>query len=446
MVLDQPTVGCPEGHALCHQCYLAELFKRKQCPTCSHPTDESKFVKCRPLEGLIGQLRLRCKHGQDGKVGAEGGAPPVAKRAKLESTESMSIDDLREELTRQGLSTKGEKGELVACLDEHRRIDVGVAGPQRCTWRGRVCELAGHLLESCPFEVVACRNAAAGCKESMLRKDATRHASETCQYRGSKCSYCHNPFEARALVEHEGICQEAPLECPNAVCGVTVTRGSMAEHRGACGREEVACPCPGCEERMVRAEVGEHVEVSGAVHVQKAWGRVAEMEGKVAAQGSCMEEQTTLITELQQKIKEQAAETAGLQKRAEALTHVFTWSTDSSWKRKTSLPHTFGDGVRGSCCSGTGMAPTGEKRPAVMGIALEPGPTCTAHFKCCILDKHDTVFRVVSAPNDCDFKRAPCHTVRACSSFDLTAADTAGAVRADGSIKLRMVVYLYLPE
>jgi len=30
--------------------------------------------------------------------------------------------------------------------------------------------------------------------------------------------------------------------------------------------------------------------------------------------------------------------------------------------------------------------------------------------------------------------------------FDLTDADKAGAVRADGSIRLRMVVHLYLPE
>ena len=66
MVLDQPTVGCPEGHALCHQCYVAELFKRKQCPTCSHPTDESKLQRNRLAEAFIEQLRMRCKHGPDG--------------------------------------------------------------------------------------------------------------------------------------------------------------------------------------------------------------------------------------------------------------------------------------------------------------------------------------------------------------------------------------------
>lgn len=38
MVLEQPTTGCPEGHAFCRQCYVAELALSKQCPTCGHAT------------------------------------------------------------------------------------------------------------------------------------------------------------------------------------------------------------------------------------------------------------------------------------------------------------------------------------------------------------------------------------------------------------------------
>ena len=47
MVLEQPTVGCPDGHALCRQCYVAELHKRQQCPTCDTPTD---ITRCPPVE------------------------------------------------------------------------------------------------------------------------------------------------------------------------------------------------------------------------------------------------------------------------------------------------------------------------------------------------------------------------------------------------------------
>ena len=52
LVLEQPTSGCPEGHALCHQCYVAELHRRKQCPVCSHATDESKCIPSRGPQSL----------------------------------------------------------------------------------------------------------------------------------------------------------------------------------------------------------------------------------------------------------------------------------------------------------------------------------------------------------------------------------------------------------
>lgn len=95
---------------------------------------------CRPLEGLIGQLRIRCMHGpEEEEGGGKGGAPPRAKRArlehaKLEPLQSMSADDLRDELGRQGMATGGERGELVARLDEKRRNDAGGEEAQSCGW------------------------------------------------------------------------------------------------------------------------------------------------------------------------------------------------------------------------------------------------------------------------------------------------------------------------
>ena len=41
-VLQQPTSGCPEGHALCRNCYFSCLAQKKECPICRHPTDYSK--------------------------------------------------------------------------------------------------------------------------------------------------------------------------------------------------------------------------------------------------------------------------------------------------------------------------------------------------------------------------------------------------------------------
>ncbi|KAJ1491248.1 hypothetical protein T484DRAFT_1775196 [Baffinella frigidus] len=453
LVLDQPTVGCPEGHALCRPCYVAELHKTHL------------------------ELRLRCKNGPEdgeGEGGGEGGAPPQAKRAKLELAASMGADDLRTELGRLGLDAEGERGELVARLEENRRNDAGKEGAQRCSWRGRVCDLAGHLSESCGWEAVKCPNAVAGCTESVLRKDAARHASETCAYRKNRCAHCAIAFEARALAGHEGSCPEAQIECPNAGCGATVARGGMAEHRGLCGREEVECPCPGCEERMARVEVAEHVAASGAEHAPMAWGRAVEMEEKVAEQAEAMKEQGRTIASLEasgaeharkdalqegkiaglkKKVKKQAGQIfgqqgaiAGLRRQAQALTRVFTWSTDRAWSRNDSEKYTFTGGVRGRCFT---SKPDAKDFKHFMGFTLEEGPECKMHYKCSILDADDKVFRVVSA-EDSDFETAPTETAVVGSltgaSFTLSAADKAGAVRADGSIKLRMVVHLYLPE
>ena len=52
MVLEQPTSGCPNAHAACNKCYVAELSHRKRCPTCRHPTDESKCGPSREPQRL----------------------------------------------------------------------------------------------------------------------------------------------------------------------------------------------------------------------------------------------------------------------------------------------------------------------------------------------------------------------------------------------------------
>jgi hypothetical protein len=134
---------------------------------------------------------------------------------------------------------------------------------------------------------------------------------------------------------------------------------------------------------------------------------------------------------------------SGLQKRAEAITRVFNWSTDTSWSCKSSLPFTFTDGVRGCCHNGQ----TGGS--LFMGFTLQEGPACTLHFSCSILDANGTVFRTVTHPDWSDNRHPPAATSPIGQAtgtlFKLTEADKACAVRADGSIYLRMVVHLYLP-
>ena len=313
---------------------------------------------------------------------------------------------------------------------------------------------------------------------------------EPCAHCGrSPCAHCSLLFIERDLAEHEGSCPEAQIECPNAGCGLTVARGGVSQHREACRQEEVQCPCPGCEESMPRAEVGGHLEASGVPHLQSAWREAAELEFVVAFQKAMNEELHEMVEEkddmidqilndvmgtldasgpehlqrasMEEKLVElrvkvadqdgiisvqgetiarQNSVIAGLRFPQE-LTRVFTWSTDSEWSDQQSLPYTFADGVRGLCgnfkrlndvANGRHFIPETAAHRHCMAFELQEGPQCQMHFKFLILDKDDKVLRGVEATTGWE--------------FTLTAADKAGAVRADGSIKLRTVVHLYLPE
>ena len=223
----------------------------------------------------------------------------------------------------------------------------------------------------------------------------------------------------------------------------------LAEHLAVCGHEEVGCPCPGCEERMARAEVEQHVAASGAEHLRRAWGRAVEVEAMVAGleeKAEEMEEEAEemkeKVTEMEEKAVEQDKVIVGLERRAGALMRVFVWSTDSEWSVADSDSYTFTGGVVGRCFNRLYTDEPYDGENHLMAFLLEEGPVCTMHFKCSILDKNDKVLRVVSDLVDYEFWEPP--TGKG-ATFTLTDADKAGAVRADGSIKLCMVVYLYLP-
>ena len=72
------------------------------------------------------------------------------------------------------------------------------------------------------------------------------------------------------------------------------------------------------------------------------------------------------------------------------------------------------------------------------------------HFQFAILDKNDAPFRVVSSERVYDVRKPPSKISPVGegwgAAFELTDEDKRGAVRADGSIKLRMVVHLHLPD
>jgi hypothetical protein len=261
-VLVSAVSACPEGHVACRVCYVAWLGGKSVCPTCEHATDERNLVRNRSLDNLIDKMHMRCKNSavavdtkadvatwRQKKLKAmrarerenEAAAPPPESEAASEELEQ----ELEQLMAMQKKNLKD--------LDVLPPHGVGAApGPSSdtdaCKWTGFVGQHAEHL-DVCEYQPLACSFANVGCTDTPLRKDAQRHEKWDCDFR-TICPHCCNSFAALHL--HEGRCQLAEIECPNAGCGKTVARRSMTDHRDVCGREEVWCPF-GCRERMPRA-------------------------------------------------------------------------------------------------------------------------------------------------------------------------------------------------
>ena len=129
---------------------------------------------------------------------------------------------------------------------------------------------------------------------------------------------------------HASSCPKAQIECPNAACGVTVARGSMAEHRALCPREEVECPCPGCEERMARGKVDGHVQVSRALHERCVWTTIARLK--------------QANSKLQKKVATLEFEMSALSDQGEAISAAVDEMKDELMDNTTDIDSLFVDG------------------------------------------------------------------------------------------------------
>jgi hypothetical protein len=389
-VMVEPTSGCPEGHSFCKPCYAKAMDKKRECPTCRRKVDQEKLVRMRPLENIIAELPMRCEWGDKIEEGElmDGSA---AKRAKLAPASSMAVDALRKQLGERGLDSTGDKPELVAHLEEDRKKNAV------CRWKGSVGELLVHRGE-CAWEPVKCPHK--GCTKSPLRRDRLEHQA-TCEHRVVECGHCEQEMTFRSFAGHEGI------------------------YRAECEHEEVTCPCPGCDKRLLRKNLIQHV---GNRHKQEArellvsaWSQIAVLEGKDAA------------SESEQRLA-----------AASTTSWVFNWRAEG-WGNGafTSETHDFGDGVTGSCSLRASAYPACSH---FIGYTIEGRDKCRVHATFFILDNHDKILRQVhemgtaAAPDEFDFT-APTYWGQ---TFTPTAADKARSVRADGSIRLRAEVRLFL--
>ena len=213
----------------------------------------------------------------------------------------------------------------------------------------------------------------------------------------------------------------AEIGCPNEGCSVKRQRRAMNVHRAECEHEGVTCPCPGCDTRLLRKTVNAHVRNQ---HLQNAETQLVNAWHQIRVQKAASESEQRLAA-------------------ASTTSWVFNWRAEG-WGVGTfeSETHDFGDGVTGMCGFYASSRP---EFSHFIGYNIEGRDKCRVHATFSILDKHDKILRQVhtagtaAAPVELHFTTYPCKGGR----FTPTAAEKAQSVRADGSIRLRVMVRLF---
>ena len=216
-------------------------------------------------------------------------------------------------------------------------------------------------------------------------------------------------------MEHEF---KVEIECPNEGCTVLRTRISMNLHRAKCEREEVTCFCPGCDARLLRKDLDAHVRLQhtqeAEQQLQRLWRENAELR---------------------------ALSTSELRHAAAAPTSwMFNWRADG-WETGSfwSATHDFGRGVKGSCAL---LVDASEMQ--CIAFRMRGVDKCKVHATFSILDKHDKTLRQVCEIGTADSPIEQKKSHKKGGSFLVTAEEKAHSVRADGSIRLRAEVRLFL--
>ena len=120
-VYDKPSTACANGHVYCLKCLTNAKRRSNACPDCRQPMIDPPPLN-RPLQNLIGGLKIKCVHSDSKEGDGDQHQPPSSRRRTTESGEAV----------------EGEEKEL-----------------EVCAWEGPVSEYHRHV-KSCPFRIVGC--------------------------------------------------------------------------------------------------------------------------------------------------------------------------------------------------------------------------------------------------------------------------------------------------
>ena len=125
-----------------------------------------------------------------------------------------------------------------------------------CVWKGSLGEIDAHLDECAEF-ILNCSNV---CGVLLKRSELLNHYENECLLRIVECKHCSATIQYKVLENHNKICLEFPLVCPNE-CLKSVIRKELKSHiEKECPNTLIACPYKemGCEVLIKRSELPKH--------------------------------------------------------------------------------------------------------------------------------------------------------------------------------------------
>ena len=293
-----------------------------------------------------------------------------------------------------------------------------------CGWTGKVSELKSHL-QSCAWVPVRCP--IPGCSEQLARHSLEQHVDEAHVPRGeSPAKLVLNAAEERAKLVLNAAEERAKLK-----------RGFESRKREAETRIE------DLEDEIrsgQRASVARITELERAVRKEK---RDAGTKIKALRQEL---ESERLDTGNRIRALKQELESEKRLSTADEKTWVFNWRA-GGWDNASTFrseKHAFADGVQGYCSLQKSSDPS---HSHFIGFALEGRAKHKHHATFSILDKHDKVLRQVHETGTATNPHVVEKSKGVCGwDFTPTEEDKAGSVRADGSVRVRVVVRVFLDD
>ena len=136
----------------------------------------------------------------------------------------------------------------------------------------------------CDYTVLPCPNRC-NAFQYFTRKDLDNHLKDKCPNRSYTCEDCKLEGTYEFITgEHDEVCPEKIIDCPNEDCGKEMERREIDKHvRDDCDYTKIPCKYKaiGCDKKLIRMDMAEHEEDS-KLHLDLAINMTAVMSNVIA--------------------------------------------------------------------------------------------------------------------------------------------------------------------